>query len=106
MAHEANFKACTGSFHGAAHNRSCQLEFLISLQKGAGMEDGEGNERLYSESNPLASVTRHTSPYIRHLGIEIHFTEWDETKYERLGMFSIIQELLLIIFLVKQGTSY
>lgn len=106
MVHEANFKACTGSFHGAAHNRSCQLKFLISLQKGAGMEDGEGNKCLYSESNPLASVTCHTSLYIQHLRIEIHFTKWDETKYEHLGMFSIIQELFLIIFLVKQGTSY
>ena len=70
------------------------------------MEDGEGNKCLYSESNPLASVTCHTSLYIQHLRIEIHFTKWDETKYECLGMFSIIQELLLMIFLVKQGTSY
>ncbi|KAF8331681.1 uncharacterized protein EI90DRAFT_3016252 [Cantharellus anzutake] len=66
---------------------SCQLEFLIGLQKGAGIEDGEGNERVYSESNALASATRHASPYSRHLRIHIHFTKWDETKYERLGDF-------------------
>ncbi|KAF8343851.1 uncharacterized protein EI90DRAFT_2901999, partial [Cantharellus anzutake] len=75
------------SFHGAAHNRLCQLDFLISLQKGAGIEDGEGNERVFSESNSLASTTRHSSPYHRHLRIHIHFTKWDETKYERLGEF-------------------
>ncbi|KAF8343922.1 uncharacterized protein EI90DRAFT_2901355 [Cantharellus anzutake] len=37
---EANFRCCTGSFHGATHHRACQLDFLISLQKGAGIEDG------------------------------------------------------------------
>ncbi|KAF8332247.1 uncharacterized protein EI90DRAFT_3122688 [Cantharellus anzutake] len=44
MAREAKFRCCTGSFHGAAHNRLCQLDFLIGLQQGAGIEDGEGNE--------------------------------------------------------------
>ncbi len=106
MVHDANFKSCTGTFHGAAHNRSCQLKFLISFQKGAGTEDGKGNKCLYSESNLLASVTHHASPYNQHLRIEIHFTKWDEMKYEHLGMFSIIQELLFIIFFVKQETSY
>src|SRR5258708_524532 len=38
MVCDTNFKSCTGSFHGAAHNRSCQLKFLISIQKGAGTE--------------------------------------------------------------------
>jgi len=83
---EANFKCCTGSFHGAAHHRSCQLDFLIGLQKGAGIEDGEGNECLYSESNALAPIVHHASPYYHHLQIQIHFTKWDETKYEQLGM--------------------
>lgn len=86
-AQEANFKCCTGSFHGAAHNRLCQLDFLISLQKGAGIEDGEGNEPMYSESNSLAPITRHASPYYRHLRIHMHFMKWDEIKYERLGDF-------------------
>jgi hypothetical protein len=83
---ETNFKCCTGSFHGAAHHRSCQLDFLIGLRKGAGIEDGKGNERLYSESNALAPIVCHASPYYRHLRIQIHFTKWDEIKYERLGM--------------------
>ncbi|KAF8315761.1 uncharacterized protein EI90DRAFT_2946162 [Cantharellus anzutake] len=82
---EANFRCCTSSFHGAAHHRACQLDFLISLQKGAGIEDGEGNEWVYSESNALAAIIHHASPYYRHLRIHIHFSKWDETKYEKLG---------------------
>jgi len=44
LIHDLNFQCCTGSFHGAAHNRLCQLRFHIGLKEGAGMEDGEGNE--------------------------------------------------------------
>ncbi len=86
MAKNTNLKCCTGSFHGAAHNRLCQLDFLISLQKGAGIEDGKSNEHMYSESNSLASITRHASPYYRHLQIQMHFMKWDKMKYECLGM--------------------
>ena len=85
MAWEAKFKCCTGSFHGIAHNRLCQLNFLIGLQRGAGIEDGEGNEHIYSESNALAPITQHSSAYCQHLQIHIHFTKWDETKYKHLG---------------------
>ncbi|KAF8311020.1 uncharacterized protein EI90DRAFT_2868245, partial [Cantharellus anzutake] len=111
MAREAKFRCCTGSFHGAAHNRLCQLDFLIGLQQGAGIEDGEGNERVYSESNSLAPVTRHASPYYRHLRIHMHFVKWDETKYERLGDFllnnhttawRIVQESLEIVETTRQ----
>ncbi|KAF8322987.1 uncharacterized protein EI90DRAFT_2935838, partial [Cantharellus anzutake] len=87
LVREANFRCCTGSFHGTAHNRSCQLDYLIGLQKGAGIEDGEGNEHVFSESNALAPVIRHASPYYHHLRIHIHFSKWDETKYEKLGNF-------------------
>ena len=92
LAHQANFKSCTGSFHGAAHKQTCQLNYLISMKEGAGLEDGEGNEWAFSSSNSLASVTRHATPYYRHLRIHIHFMKWDEDKYERLG------ELVLITF--------
>ncbi|KAF8331053.1 uncharacterized protein EI90DRAFT_2920595, partial [Cantharellus anzutake] len=85
-----NFKCCTGSFHGTAHHRSCQLDFLIGLQKGAGIEDGKGNECLYSESNALAPIVCHASPYYCHLRIQIHFTKWDEIKYERLGICELV----------------
>ena len=44
LARDFNYQSCTGSFHGAAHDRLCQIRFHISLKEGAGLEDGEGNE--------------------------------------------------------------
>ncbi|KAF8335339.1 uncharacterized protein EI90DRAFT_3152974 [Cantharellus anzutake] len=76
-ARRANFTSCTGSFHGVAH----------SFKKGAGIEDGEGNERAFSSSNGLAAVTCHASAYYRHFRIHLHFEKWDQDKYERLGNF-------------------
>ncbi|KAF8314886.1 uncharacterized protein EI90DRAFT_2882037, partial [Cantharellus anzutake] len=109
---EAKFRCCTGSFHSATHNRLCQLDFLIGLQQGAGIEDGEGNKRVYSESNSLAPVTQHASPYYWHLRIHMHFVKWDETKYEHLvGDFllnnhttawGIVQESLEILKTTRQ----
>jgi len=96
LAREANFRSCTGSFHGIAHHRSCQLQFLIGLQEGAGIEDGEGNECVYSESNALVAVTHHASPYCCHLQIQIHFSKWDEIKYEKLGASSHCAFILFI----------
>ncbi|KAF8313291.1 uncharacterized protein EI90DRAFT_3294530 [Cantharellus anzutake] len=109
LARDANFRCCTGSFHGAAHDRSCQLDFLITLQNGAGIEDGEGNERVYSESNALAPIIRHASPYHRHQRIHIHFSKWDEIKYEKLGA-SLLCDFLLNNFksatkIISDGTT-
>src|SRR5260370_19319125 len=61
MAKNTNLKCCTCSFHGAAHNRLCQLDFLISFQKGAGIEDRKSNQSMYFEINSLASTNQHAS---------------------------------------------
>ncbi|KAF9508032.1 hypothetical protein BS47DRAFT_1303306 [Hydnum rufescens UP504] len=82
-----NFKSCTGAFHGAAHNCPCQLDFLIGMIEGAGLEDGEGNEQIFSASNSLAMVTHHATAYYHHMQIHIHFEKWDEEKYENLGIY-------------------
>ncbi|KAF8309317.1 uncharacterized protein EI90DRAFT_3140792 [Cantharellus anzutake] len=87
VAHQANFLCCTGSFHGVAHSRLCQLDHLIGLKEGVGIEDGEGNERAFSSSNGVAAVTRHASVHYRHFRIHLHFEKWDQDKYERLGNF-------------------
>ena len=58
-----NFQSCTGSFHGATHDGLCQLCFHIGLKKGAGIEDGEGNEQLFSASNALAAIICHATAY-------------------------------------------
>ncbi|KAL0567522.1 hypothetical protein V5O48_014471 [Marasmius crinis-equi] len=58
-----------GILHGHAHNRLCQLLFLLIYVLGAGLENLEGCERYFSKSNALASVTRHASKFHRRQAI-------------------------------------
>ena len=60
-ANTANHTCLVGAFHGHAHNRLCQLSFLATYTKGLGLEDLEGCERFFSQSNALASSTRYSS---------------------------------------------
>ncbi|KAJ7822918.1 hypothetical protein B0H14DRAFT_3470428 [Mycena olivaceomarginata] len=41
------FKSLVGSFHGHAHDRLCQLSFLVTYVKGLELEDLEGCERYF-----------------------------------------------------------
>ncbi|KAJ3912126.1 hypothetical protein F5877DRAFT_54492 [Lentinula edodes] len=54
-----------GTMHGYAHERACQLNFLLLYQTGAGLEDGETCEQYFSKSNALASAIRHASVFHR-----------------------------------------
>ena len=105
LAHNFNFKSCTGSFHGAAHNQLCQLSFHIGLMDGAGIEDGEGNKRLYYSSNALMSVMFHLMAYYYHLQMHIHFEKWDQDKHECLGqsLFIVWYEISDSIFHIIPG---
>ncbi len=100
LAKDFNFISCTGSFHGMAHNRLCQLCYHIGFKEGAGIEDGEGNEWVFSASNALATVTRHATAYYQQLQIHIHFEKWDLDKYECLGMIALACQgcILLLIW--------
>src|SRR5260221_1395845 len=95
----SNFRSCTSSFHGAAHNWLCQLRFHISLTEGVGMDDGEGNEQLFLASNALASVVCHATGYYRHLCIHVHFNKWDQDKYECLGKPALCTTYVTLLFI-------
>lgn len=58
-----------GLMHGYAHERLCQLLFLMLYIVGTGLEDGEGSERYFSFMNALAGVTRHMSRFHRRQAI-------------------------------------
>lgn len=75
------------AMHGYAHNRACQLEHHPIYFRGAGLEDFEGSERVFSASNECARTTRHATPFHRHQAIDLHFQQWDADKYEALGTF-------------------
>lgn len=69
------------AFHGHAHNRKCQLSWHPMYVKGTGKKDYEGCERVFSQSNALASVTRFASKFHRHQAIDEFFKHWDLEKF-------------------------
>jgi hypothetical protein len=79
------FRLCTDVFHGYAHNYRCQLRNHPYGIVGAGLEDLGTMERVFAASNFLSRVTRYASPYMRHLLIDIYFTQWDEDKFAATG---------------------
>lgn len=82
------------AFHGHAHSRTCQLEWHPMFTVGAGLEDFEGCERVFSESNRIASVTRHATKFHRRQTILQHFARWNRDKYgEICKLRFILQEL-------------
>ncbi|KAJ3892332.1 hypothetical protein GG344DRAFT_45574 [Lentinula edodes] len=63
LAQWSRFLPAVGAMHGYAHERSCQLLFLMLYIVGVGLEDGEGCERYFNVSNALAAITRHQSSF-------------------------------------------
>lgn len=86
---QTNTRIVVNAFHGYTHSYECQLKYHPNVIKGIGLEDLETMERIFSASNQLASVTRHSSKYRRRLYIEAHSKQWDDDKYQNLGTFLI-----------------
>ncbi|KAI0684178.1 hypothetical protein BC835DRAFT_1409208 [Cytidiella melzeri] len=84
---EKNGHFCVCAFHGYSHCHTCQMQFHPNNLAGAGLEDLETMERIFSASNQLASVTRYASPYRRRLFMEAYFRQWDEDKTLNIGTF-------------------
>lgn len=75
------------AFHGHAHNRLCQVDWHPLYVAGSGKEDFEGCERVFSQSNALASTTRFSSPFHRHQAIDEFFKSWAFVKHAELGLY-------------------
>jgi hypothetical protein len=73
------------SFHGHAHNRTCQLHYHPQYITTLGIEDFETCERCFSISNGLASNTRLATRFHRQQAIEQHFQFQDQDKYAELS---------------------
>ena len=63
---EAHHGFICGSFHGHAHCRLCQLDWHPLYREGCGLEDFEGCEKCFYESNALAKKTRQASKFHQH----------------------------------------
>ncbi|KAH8833463.1 hypothetical protein DL96DRAFT_1703117 [Flagelloscypha sp. PMI_526] len=51
---------CTGLpvWHATGHEAKCRMANSLTLMEGAGRSDGEGIERVWSRTNPIASSTK------------------------------------------------
>ncbi|KAG9087653.1 hypothetical protein FS749_002765 [Ceratobasidium sp. UAMH 11750] len=72
-----NMKFVTGSFHGYAHNRKCQVSNHPINTVGAGLEAFKENEQLFSSTNNVARTTRHSSAFHRRQLLALHLSGWD-----------------------------
>ncbi|KAB5588232.1 hypothetical protein CTheo_8328 [Ceratobasidium theobromae] len=85
IAQKLGLSFCVGAFHGYSHNRACQLSYHPLYVEGAGSENFEGCERLFSSTNATAITTRHASAFHRRQHISLHLTGWNTTKRCNLG---------------------
>ncbi|KAJ7266177.1 hypothetical protein C8J57DRAFT_1436117 [Mycena rebaudengoi] len=83
-------KCLVGAFHGHAHNRKCQLQYLANYVPGMGLEDLEGCERLFSKSNALARSVRYSSVFHRRQTIATWLAHHDSFEtYANLSKFLV-----------------
>jgi hypothetical protein len=75
------------AMHGYCHNRLCQVTYQSIYKTGAGLSDFEQCERFFSASNLVAPLTRHATPFNRHLFIDMHMEQSDREKIANLGKF-------------------
>ncbi|KAL5508706.1 hypothetical protein ACEPAG_4791 [Sanghuangporus baumii] len=86
-ARQSRMTLCVNAFHGHAHCRKCQLKWHPLYTEGAGLEDFEACERVFSQSNRIATCTRHMSKFRRCQAIVRHFDRWNLDKYMELSTF-------------------
>ncbi|KAJ7150768.1 hypothetical protein C8R46DRAFT_1166724 [Mycena filopes] len=87
LAADNNFRSLVGAFHGHAHNRRCQLRNLSTYVPGMGLEDLEGCESFFSQSNALASSTRYASVFHRQQAITTYLKHADTANaYQGLSL--------------------
>ncbi|KAJ7257434.1 hypothetical protein C8J57DRAFT_1235150 [Mycena rebaudengoi] len=89
-AKDLKMKTLVGAFHGHAHNRLCQLEYLANYVPGMGLEDLQGCERLFSKSNFLARSVQYASIFHRKQTIVSYMSHHDDFEsYANLSTFLV-----------------
>jgi hypothetical protein len=97
-----HLKIVVNAFHGHAHNRACQLKYLVSYILGLGIEDLETCERIFSSSNSVARLIRHVSYFHWLQFLDLHFEQWDQDKYAELGKYMFLTVALVPHSFVRQ----
>ncbi|KAJ3514979.1 hypothetical protein NMY22_g14574 [Coprinellus aureogranulatus] len=100
---ESGSRCCVNAYHGYAHNYACQVQNHPNNIEGAGIEDFETQERLYSASNTTASVIRYASKYRRRNFLDLFLQQYDRDKYANLGLM-IRNNYQQAIDIIDEGT--
>ncbi|KAF9048976.1 hypothetical protein BJ165DRAFT_1464001 [Panaeolus papilionaceus] len=72
-------------FHLPAHIAPCRIRYSFQLASGVGRTDGEAPERLWNETNPLATSTREMGPGTRRDTLDYHFGDFNWKKTITFG---------------------
>ncbi|KAH9808074.1 hypothetical protein DFH28DRAFT_911363 [Melampsora americana] len=64
-------KMATSVFHAYAHDWGCQLDYNPRLNKGWGLSDGEGSERIWQSIMSLVSGNRYATNEHRQININL-----------------------------------
>ena len=81
-----DLKFATSAFHAYAHQSTCQLKYNPRLNKGHGLTDGEGNERIWSDNDPLIAPNRCATKQHRVDAIDLKSSHGNETRCNHAGM--------------------
>lgn len=86
---EANrLKFGTSLFHSFVHEWSCQLDYNPRLNKGWGLTDGEGMERIWGKFEPLVRPLRYSTK--QHRLDALNFASLHKNDLGRLNAGEII----------------
>ena len=77
----------TSAFHAYAHEWSCQLKYNPRLNKGFGLSDGEGSERVWSELSSIIAPNRCSTAQHRLDAIDLKASHGNEIRVNNAGMF-------------------
>ncbi|KAF8577527.1 hypothetical protein K439DRAFT_1533176 [Ramaria rubella] len=83
---EKQTRFCCGSFHGHAHCHLCQLDWHPLYIEGSGLEEYEGCECAFSDSNGTGRWTRYATRFHKKQILVLHFERWDNDRYQELSL--------------------
>ncbi|KAH8824474.1 hypothetical protein DL96DRAFT_1453307, partial [Flagelloscypha sp. PMI_526] len=90
LADKLGLRCCVGAFHGHAHNRICQLKYLISYIVEAGIDPLETCESAFAVTNAAARAVRYSTAFHRsQLLNELYKHENFHTSYGNISSFIV-----------------
>ncbi|KAF9486723.1 hypothetical protein BDN71DRAFT_1485429 [Pleurotus eryngii] len=81
-----SFQSTVASSSLVSRARDQGLRLCVNTFHGTGLEDLETLECVFSVSNQLVNVAWYASAFQHQLFIDNFFCQWDEDKYQNLGV--------------------